>query len=211
MKKKVMYKIVKLAVVPSLLFGISLGAYASDHHHHHHHHRHHHHRAHHRTYRNAHHRAHHRTHHATIASSGRKNQFLFVSKKLNEFKLPKALAAIPLIESGYNAKAVSPKGAGGLWQLMPATARQFGISSKDRFQLEPSTVAALNYFSQLHKKFGNWEFAIAAYNAGDGRVQRAIRHNPSATSVSQLNLPHETKEYVKKFYRMQGRLNSYAA
>jgi membrane-bound lytic murein transglycosylase MltF len=143
-----------------------------------------------------------------LTNSLQKNQFLFISKKLNQLKLPKELAFIPIIESHYNNHAVSPKGAGGLWQLMPSTAKQFGVSNKGRFQLEPSTVAALSYFSQLHKKFGNWEFAIAAYNAGDGRVQKALKQNPSATRVRQLNLPRETKQYVQKFYSMQGDLRA---
>ena len=147
---------------------------------------------------------------SALATNEQKSQFIFVSKKLNELQMPKELALIPVIESQYHDNAVSPKGAGGLWQLMPATAKQLGISSKDRFQLEPSTLAALHYFNDLHKEFGNWEFAIAAYNAGDGRVQKALKQNPSATSVQQLNLPRETKQYVQKFYQMQGELKSYS-
>lgn len=147
----------------------------------------------------------------TLANSQKKQQFLFISKKLDEFRLPKDLALIPVIESQYNKGAVSPKGAGGLWQLMPATAKQYGISSNDRFQLAPSTVAALHYFNVLYKKFHNWEFAIAAYNAGDGRVQRALSKNPSAKSVQQLSLPQETKQYVQKFYKMQNELRSVSA
>ena len=144
-------------------------------------------------------------------NSVQKNELQYVSKQLTQHNLPQELAVIPIIESHYNTHAVSSKGAGGLWQLMPATARQFGIKSRQRFQLQPSTAAALSYFAKLHKKFGNWEFAIAAYNAGDGRVEKALQHNPTATSVQQLNLPRETKQYVQKFYRAQTELKSYLA
>lgn len=148
---------------------------------------------------------------ATLATTQKKQQFSFISKKLAQMKLPKELALIPVIESHYNTGAVSGKGAGGLWQLMPRTAKEYGISSKARFQLEPSTTAALHYFNMLHKKFGNWEFAIAAYNAGDGRVQKALSKNPTATSVQQLSLPQETKQYVQKFQHMQYHLASYSS
>lgn len=144
-----------------------------------------------------------------LSTEVKRSQFSFISKKLTEAKLPKELALIPVIESEYNSRAVSPKGAGGLWQLMPQTAKGYGITSKDRFQLVPSTTAALKYFKELHQQFKNWEFAIAAYNAGDGRVQKALNQNPSATSVQQLHLPRETKLYVQKFYQMQTELKSY--
>lgn len=146
-----------------------------------------------------------------IVTPEQKSLFAYVAQKINELKLPKELVLIPVIESEYKCSAVSNKGAGGLWQLMPATAKDFGISSSDRFQVGPSTMAALTYFSQLHQQFGNWEFAIAAYNAGSGRVEKALKQNPSATSVQQLNLPKETKQYVQKFYAMQNDLRSYSA
>lgn len=147
----------------------------------------------------------------SIIPPSKKSQFQYVSQKLNEMQLPKSLAVIPVIESEYNCKAVSPKGAGGMWQLMPGTAKSYGISSSARFQTAPATMAALKYFKQLHKQFGNWEFAVAAYNAGEGRVQRALQKNPAATSVQQLALPKETKLYVQKYYRMQSQLQSYSA
>ncbi|MBA2654726.1 MAG: lytic transglycosylase domain-containing protein [Gammaproteobacteria bacterium] len=181
MKSNLISKFAKFVLIPSVIFGYSISSFAGN------------------------------QLQQALATSQQKSQFTFISNKLNELSLPKELALIPVIESHYNTKAVSPKGAGGLWQLMPATARENGISSGDRFQVGPSTSAALNYFKQLHKQFGNWEFAVAAYNAGGGRVQKALNKNPSATCVQQLNLPQETKQYVKKFYQMQAELKSYDA
>jgi membrane-bound lytic murein transglycosylase MltF len=148
---------------------------------------------------------------STLATVTKQQEFAYIAKKASDLQLPKSLALIPVIESHYNPGVVSNKGAGGLWQLMPATAKQYGITSQQRFQLQPSTTAALHYFSALHRQFGNWEFAVAAYNAGGGRVMHALRKHPGATSVSQLNLPLETKQYVQKFDRMQQQLRSYAA
>jgi membrane-bound lytic murein transglycosylase D len=188
MRKNFVSKFVQLAMISFVASGVSIASYANGHSH----------------------KSNSEVKRA-LASDLQKNQFSYISKKLTEHNLPKNLALIPVIESHYNAHAVSNQGAGGLWQLMPATARENGISSQGRFQLEPSTTAALNYFKKLHRKFHNWEFAIAAYNAGDGRVQRALAKNPSATSVQQLNLPTETKQYVQKFYRAQNDLRSYNA
>lgn len=127
----------------------------------------------------------------------------YVTTKLQSMRLPKSLALIPIIESHYKTGAISNKGASGIWQLMPATAKRFGLNNSQRYQLAASTDAALHYFKTLHQKFGNWEFAIAAYNAGEGRIQQALAKNPNAVSVQQLKLPTETKQYVQKFYMLE--------
>lgn len=137
-----------------------------------------------------------------LKSPVKKDQYKYIMKKLVESQLPQELALIPILESEYNTDAVSNKGAGGLWQLMPGTADDLGLTNDDRFSLEPSTDAALVYFKQLYKKFGKWEFAIAAYNAGSNRVEKAMLENPTAKSIQELNLPSETKIYVAKFYQM---------
>lgn len=140
---------------------------------------------------------------AVLKSPVKKDQYNYIVAKLSELQLPSELALIPIIESEYNAEAVSPKGAGGLWQLMPKTAVDLGLSSEDRFQLIPSTEAALIYLKQLYKRFGSWELAIAAYNAGSSRVEKALVENPLAKSIKDLKLPAETKSYVSRFYQMQ--------
>lgn len=140
---------------------------------------------------------------AVLRSPIKKDQFLYVLSKVNELQLPTELALIPIIESQYTSDAVSPKGAGGLWQLMPKTAEDMGLSDEERFSLEASTYAALQHFKQLYLKFGNWEFAIAAYNAGSSRVTKALIKNPAAKSINDLNLPAETKNYVNRFLQIK--------
>jgi membrane-bound lytic murein transglycosylase D len=119
-----------------------------------------------------------------------------VLKKSAAMGLPASVAVVPMVESRYQTQAVSPKGAAGAWQLMPSVAKDYGLPSADRFQFAPSTTTALQYLQQLHQQFGNWTLAYAAYNAGSGRVLAALRKNPQAASVNDLDLPTETKEYV---------------
>jgi membrane-bound lytic murein transglycosylase D len=126
----------------------------------------------------------------------------FVLAKLDECHLPLALAFIPLIESNYNEKALSPKGAGGLWQLMPKTASQLGLNTQDRFALHASTLAALQHLQNLYSEFGSWSVAVAAYNAGSYRVKEALRQLPGA-SLEKLHLPQGTKAYVRQFRLLQ--------
>ena len=117
--------------------------------------------------------------------------------------VPKSLIAVVLVESGAQPLAISPKQARGLWQFMPATARQYGLtvtSAKDeRVEVEPSTRAAARYLRDLHKTFGDWPLALAAYNAGAETVQRALQRG-HATTFSQISaaqlLPEETRNYV---------------
>ncbi|NJN48152.1 MAG: lytic transglycosylase domain-containing protein [Candidatus Competibacteraceae bacterium] len=111
-----------------------------------------------------------------------------------------------MIESAFDPAAVSPKGAAGLWQIMPATGEQYGLQIIEgydgRYDVHASTLAALEYLSYLHRFFkGDWLLALAAYNAGEGRVQQAMQANLDAgqdTDFWNLNLPKETQAYVPK-------------
>lgn len=120
----------------------------------------------------------------------------YVLRKTNQKGLPASVATVPMIESRYQVDAVSPKGAAGAWQLMSATAKDYGVNKEDRYKFKPATDAALNLLDDLHKQFGSWELAFAAYNAGAERVQTALRKKPHAHSVRELDLPVETKNYV---------------
>ncbi len=122
----------------------------------------------------------------------------YVLKKSDQMGLPASVAVVPIVESHYNPNAISPKGAAGAWQLMPSTARDYGLSKNERFDFASATDAALKLLNQLHQQFGNWELAFAAYNAGSQRVQEALKKNPSARSIDDLDLPQETKTYVKR-------------
>ncbi|PFG57709.1 transglycosylase-like protein with SLT domain [Vibrio sp. ES.051] len=130
-----------------------------------------------------------------------------ILKQLQNHSLPTKLALIPMLESSYNPKAVSHANAAGLWQLIPATAQRFGLNvdskQDDRFDTQASTIAALKYLTFLYNKF-NQDIALtlAAYNAGEGRVARAIKRAGSS-HFQQLKLPQETHQYVSRFFALE--------
>ena len=129
------------------------------------------------------------------ASGGKLSYVLDQAKKQN---VPASVAIVPMVESNYNKNAVSPKGAGGAWQLMPGTANDYGLSSKDRFDFERSTKAAIELLNNLHEQFGDWLLAFAAYNCGAQCVINALKKNPDAKTIDDLSLPNETIAYVHK-------------
>lgn len=123
----------------------------------------------------------------------------------NEIKkrnLPGELALIPMIESEYDPFSSSSKGAAGIWQLMPQTARELGLIRNwwvdARKNFTPATNAAFNYLSYLHHFFhGDWILAVAAYNSGEGTVKKAMRRGHQQYFWN-LRLPQETKRYIPK-------------
>jgi soluble lytic murein transglycosylase-like protein len=117
--------------------------------------------------------------------------------------VPVELSAIVKVESSGNRFAVSQKGARGLWQLMPGTARRYGLQvdsrTDERIDLEKSTAAAARYLRNLYAQFGSWPLALAAYNTGESNLQRAINRAQS-NQFEVLSLlkviPAETRSYV---------------
>ena len=129
----------------------------------------------------------------------------YVYQETQKNHIPPEVALLPMIESNYNPFVFSRTGATGLWQIMPGTASGSGLAINwwydGRRDIAASTKAALNYLIYLHHFFHNWLLAIAAYNAGAGTVQQAIRHNKKIgkpTDYWHLALPAETKNYVPK-------------
>ncbi len=119
--------------------------------------------------------------------------------------LPTELALLPFIESAYNPQALSTAKASGMWQFVPATGRDFSLRQNvfrdDRRDVLASTRAALDYLQVLHGMFGDWQLALAAYNWGQGNVQRALARNQKAglaTDYDSLRMPDETRNYLPK-------------
>ncbi|ROQ91189.1 lytic transglycosylase domain-containing protein [Desulfosoma caldarium] len=118
---------------------------------------------------------------------------------------PSDLLAVVFVESGFNGRVRSPAGAAGFWQLMPKTARTLGLRVDawvdERLDPIKATRAAAVYLMDLYEQFGSWELALAAYNAGDGAVRRAIRRHRSDdfwTLAKKRALPHQTRHFVPK-------------
>ena len=124
-----------------------------------------------------------------------------IEPELVRVGLPTELEGMVLVESGAQNFALSPKGARGLWQLMPETARRYGLKvspqTDERLDAYKSTRAAALYLRDLYTQFGNWPLAFAAYNAGGQTVQRAIDRS-GTTDFFHLTslLPAETRNYV---------------
>lgn len=138
---------------------------------------------------------------------------------LKEAGLPEELKYLPVIESGLDAKATSSQGAAGLWQFMPIAARGYDmkISSTLDERRDPyiSSERACRMLKDLYKQFGDWGLVLAAYNAGPGTVERAIkraggnRASHNFWTVRNL-LPAQTKKYISLFTAMNYVMNYYA-
>lgn len=129
-----------------------------------------------------------------------------IVEEIERRNMPLELALLPIVESAFDPFAYSHGRAAGIWQFIPGTARHYGLDINwwydGRRDVLASTHAALDYLEALQKRFdGDWLHALAAYNSGEGRVERAIRANAragKATDFWALDLPRETRAYVPK-------------
>ncbi len=126
----------------------------------------------------------------------------YIHSRVHARGMPGELALLPVVESALDPYAFSPGGAAGLWQFIPSTGRRFGLSRNwwydGRRDPIAATEAALDYLQNLHDRFGDWQLAVAAYNAGEGSVMRAQKRGPRQGSFWQLPLPRETRAYVPR-------------
>ncbi|MGL4715438.1 MAG: lytic transglycosylase domain-containing protein [Aeromonas sp.] len=134
----------------------------------------------------------------------------WVTQQVEARGLPPLLAFVPLIESSYRLDVVSNAGAAGPWQLMPATATRFTVpitaAFDGRYSLPLATDAALTYLAWLYQFFGkDWLLALAAYNAGEGRVLRAVL-DANSRHIWDLKLPTETRLYVARIVALSSLL-----
>jgi len=144
----------------------------------------------------------------TLAKMGKYREM--VDGELRARRLPPSLAFLPIVESWYSPSAVSWVGAAGLWQFMPPTARGMGLTVNslvdERRDPYRATPLALDFLSSLHEQFGSWFLALAAYNAGPGRMERILRQQaPGKERHDGLfwdvrgNLPRETQNFIPRF------------
>jgi membrane-bound lytic murein transglycosylase D len=138
----------------------------------------------------------------------------YVTWVFREKGLPEELACLVFVESGFNPNAVSWAGAGGMWQFMPYTSKKYGLYQDswldERRDPYKATEAAAAYLAKLHEFFdGDWHLAIAAYNAGEGKMQRALNGTDSKTFFdicrkndmldAKAQLKEETQQYLPRF------------
>ncbi len=130
----------------------------------------------------------------------------YVVEELERNNIPTELALLPIVESAYDPFAYSHGQASGIWQFIPNTGKMYGLKQNwwydGRRDIRESTRAAIQYLSELNRRYkGDWELATAAYNAGQGNVDRAIRRNRKQgkpTDFWSLQLPKETRAYVPR-------------
>ena len=123
--------------------------------------------------------------------------------------VPPEMVAVPAVESGLRPYVRGRHGERGIWQIRSATARRLGLrvgaGHDDRLDFERSTRAAARYLALLHRRYGTWPLALAAYNAGEGRVDRALARHPKAAFwdlAERRALPNHSRSYVPKVLAM---------
>lgn len=127
-----------------------------------------------------------------------------IKETLRSEGIPSDIAYLPLIESGFNPRAVSRKNAVGLWQFIRPTGLKYGLKINywvdERMDVGKSTLAAARYLKKMHEEFGSWELALAGYNCGEKRVSKAIRKTGSTDFWTlSRKLPRETRNFLPKF------------
>jgi len=129
----------------------------------------------------------------------------YIVEEVEKRHMPMEIALLPVVESAFTPRAMSRAKASGIWQFIPSTGKNYGLTQDwwrdNRNDVIKATDAALNYLQRLHDMFGSWEHALAAYNCGEGCVGRAIAANQRRglpTDFLSLKLPPETRNYVPK-------------
>ncbi len=142
------------------------------------------------------------------AITRRANRYLgYIISEITNRDLPIEIALIPIIESSLNSRAISPRGAAGLWQIMPATAQQYRLTKTrwydERFDIRTSTELALRHLEALNKKFdGNWLVTLSAYNSGSTRMQKIISKENTIENKWIALIPKETSQYLARVFAL---------
>jgi membrane-bound lytic murein transglycosylase D len=135
--------------------------------------------------------------------------FPIIEPILKAYGIPEDFKFVPLVESGL-CEGTSPKGARGVWQFMPGTARTYGLKVRggvdERLNLRKSTIAACKYIKELYGEFNSWTLAAAAYNNGSIKLARAI-NKQNEDNYFRMSLNRETGSYVYKLIAMKEIIN----
>lgn len=141
-------------------------------------------------------------------SSERASKYIYhVVEELEKRDMPTELALLPFVESAFNPQALSSARAAGMWQFIPSTGLHYNLKQNlftdERRDVLASTDAALNYLQKLYQQFGDWQLALAAYNWGEGALQRAIKRNKAEGKPTDYEslyplMPKETQNYIPK-------------
>lgn len=144
-----------------------------------------------------------------IFERGRRYLYHIV-EELEKRGMPSELALLPMIESAFNPRAVSPSRAMGIWQFIPSTGKTYDLDQNwwvdERRDIIASTDAALTYLQKIYEMHGDWHLALASYNWGEGAVARAIAKNQAKglpTDYAHLTMPAETRNYVPKLQALK--------
>ncbi len=140
--------------------------------------------------------------------------FPIIEEYLKLYHVPDQIKYLAIVESALKPTTTSKVGAAGLWQLMPATARQYGLRINsfvdERLDVHRSTEVAIRYLSELYARYDDWALAIAAYNCGPGRVDKALKKSKGHTfQAVKKRLPKETQRYLEKFIAVNYAINNY--
>ena len=141
---------------------------------------------------------------ARMTERGRRYLY-YITEEVERRGMPSEIALLPMIESAFNPGAYSTSSASGIWQFIPSTGKHFGMQQNwwydGRRDVVGATNGALDYLQKLHAQFGDWELALAAYNCGEGAIERAQSRNRRKglpVNYTSLKLPAETRNYVPK-------------
>jgi len=144
-----------------------------------------------------------------IFERGRRYLYHIV-EELEKRGMPTEIALLPMVESAFNPRAVSPARAMGIWQFIPSTGKNYNLDQNwwvdERRDIIASTDAALTYLQKIYEMHGDWHLALASYNWGEGAVARAIAKNQAKglpTDYASLTMPAETRHYVPKLQALK--------
>lgn len=122
---------------------------------------------------------------------------------IKKYGLPERIALLPILESGYDCGAKSKAKALGCWQFMSRTGAEYGLKKTlwgdQRTNITKSTVAACKYLKRLYRRYKDWDLVLAAYNYGEGRLDRAMKREKTRIFWDLKTIPKETRDYVPKF------------